>query len=197
MITSNVEAFNKRLNNIRLIADELPASLIIHRVEDLHIVYMNRTGLEGLGTTLEALQDLNQEQYFIKYFNPEDSNDYVPKIIHIIKTSSNAHISYFQQVRVPQKMEWAMYVSNTKIFARNKAGEATHLITIASMLDPVHHITAKVNRLMDEASFLRNNAHLVSTRGRLQRSFSYLQQQPILTDETSGINWALKIIMTR
>ena len=152
--------FTENLNNIRIVADALPASLIIHRVDDLHIVYMNKPGLEGLGTTLEELQDLSQEQYFVKYFNTEDSNDYVPKIINIIKTRSNDLVSYFQQVRASQNEEWKLVVSNTRIFARNEAGDATHLITIASALDPVHHITAKVNRLMDEVSFLRNNALL-------------------------------------
>lgn len=162
---TNTEAnnFNERLNYIRLIADDLPASLIIHRVEDLHIVYMNKPGLDILGTTLEELQGLNQEQYFIKYFNPDDSNDYVPKIINIIKTRSKDHVSYFQQVRQPQNMEWLLYVSNTRIFVRNTNGDATYLITIAGRLDPVHHITAKVNRLMDEVSFLRRNALLFAS----------------------------------
>ena len=31
------------------------------------------------------------------------------------------------------------------------------MLTIASVLDPVHHITAKVGRLVDEVAFLRHN----------------------------------------
>lgn len=154
--------FNQRLNKIREAADELPAALIIHDIEDLHIVYMNKPGLAGLGTTLASLQCLTQEQYHLKYFNVEDSNDYVPKLIHIIKSNQNEQVSYFQQIKTPRFSEWQLYVSNTKVFSRDEQGKATHLITIASMLDPVHHITSKVNRVMDEVTFLRSNALLFS-----------------------------------
>jgi DNA-binding NarL/FixJ family response regulator len=155
--------FAQRLNNIRLFADELPSALIIHRADTLEIVYMNSTGLNILGTTLEELQALGPDLYYVKYFNTEDSNDYVPKIMHIMRSQSNEQVSYFQQVRVPQNTDWQLFVSNTKVFARNEAGETTHLITTAGMIDPVHHITSKVNRVMEEINFLRNNNPLFLT----------------------------------
>ncbi|OOQ61164.1 response regulator transcription factor [Mucilaginibacter pedocola] len=153
----------QRLNNIRAFADELPSALIIHDAQSLEIVYMNSTGLNILETTLEELQALGPELYYVKYFNTEDSNDYVPKIMHIIKSNANDQVSYFQQVRVPRNTEWQLFVSNTKVFARNEAGEATYLITTAGLIDPVHHITSKVNRVMEEINFLRNNNPLFLT----------------------------------
>lgn len=152
-----VTDFKQRLANIRLFADDLPAALIIHCLDDLSIVFMNQTGLDTIGTTLEELQSMSQEQYYIRFFNEEDSNDYVPKIIQIVKSTTNDHVSYFQQVRVPLNKEWQLYVSNTKVFCRDGEGKPTHLITVAGMLDPIHHITSKVNRVMDEINFLRNN----------------------------------------
>lgn len=149
--------FKQRLENIRLFADELPAALIIHNLENLGIVYMNQIGLETIGTTLKELQNMSQEQYYVRFFNVEDSNDYVPKIIHIVKSNTRDHVSYFQQVRVPLNKEWQLYVSNTKVFCRDHAGKPTHLITVAGMLDPTHHITSKINRVMDEINFLREN----------------------------------------
>lgn len=150
-------SFEQRLNDIKKIADDLPAALIIHQADTLEIVYMNSTGLDTLGTTLEKLQQLGPEQYYVKYFNTEDSDEYVPKLMHIIKTNTSEQISYFQQVKIPLNEEWQLYVSNTKVFASNDAGEVTHVITVAGMLDPVHHITKKVSRLMDEISFLRKH----------------------------------------
>ena len=172
--------FNKRLNNIRLIADELPATLVIHDMQTGHLVYMNKPGLDILGATLEELQQLNQEEYHHRYFNSEDSADYVPKLVHIITTRSRKQVSYFQQVRIPLNKDWQLYASNSKIFAWNEAGEPTHLITIAGMLDPIHHITAKVNRLMDEASFLRKNAFLFAKLTKRERE--------ILTYMATGLN---------
>jgi DNA-binding NarL/FixJ family response regulator len=159
----------QRLNNIRLFADELPSALIIHDAVTLEIVYMNRTGLDILGTTLDELKALGPDLYYVKYFNTEDSNDYVPKIMHIMRSKVNEQVSYFQQVRVPQHTEWQLFVSNTMVFARNKAGNATHLITTAGMIDPTHHITSKVNRVMDEINFLRNNNPLFLTLTRREK----------------------------
>ncbi len=147
----------QRLESIRLFADELPATLIIHSLESLSIIYMNKIGLDTIGTTLEELERMSQQQYFMRFFNEEDSNDYVPKIIQLVKSAADIHVSYFQQVRVPLNKEWQLYASNTKVFHRDINGIPTHLITVAGMLDPVHHITSKVNRVMEEISFLRNN----------------------------------------
>jgi DNA-binding CsgD family transcriptional regulator len=161
--------FEAHLNNVRLVADLLPSALIIHRVDNLGIVYMNKIGLEGLGTTLEELQKIDNQQYHVKHFNSEDSKDYVPRIIQLIKTNSNDRVSYFQEVRVPTQMEWQLHVSNTKVFYRNEQGLPTHIITIASLLDPVHHISAKVNRLLDEAAFFRQNTPLFLTLTKRER----------------------------
>jgi DNA-binding CsgD family transcriptional regulator len=173
-------AFVQRLENLKILADDLPASLIIHQVEDLRIVYMNKTGLDGLGTTLEALQNIDSVQYHVRHFNSEDSDDYVPKVMRLVKSNTNEHVSYFQEVRSPADNGWQLYVSNTKVFARNENGIPTHIITIASLLDPVHHISVKVNRLLEETSFFRNNTSLFLLLTRRERE--------ILTWMARGMN---------
>ena len=163
------KTFTQKLSDIQSIADDLPSALIIHEVETLQIVYMNSVGLDILGTTLGELQAMGPETYHLKYFNTEDSNEYVPKILHLIKSKTQEQVSYFQQVRVPDNPEWQLFVSNTKVFARNDAGDATYMLTIASRLDPVHHITTKVNRLMNEIAFLRHNHLLFLTLTRREK----------------------------
>lgn len=163
------KTFTQKLSEIQSIADDLPSALIIHEVETLQIVYMNSVGLDILGTTLDELQAMGPETYHLKYFNTEDSDEYVPKILHLIKSKTQEQVSYFQQVRVPDNTEWQLFVSNTKVFARNEAGDATYMLTIASRLDPVHHITTKVNRLMNEIAFLRHNNLLFLTLTRREK----------------------------
>lgn len=163
------KTFTQKLSDIQSIADYLPSALIIHEVETLQIVYMNSVGLDILGTTLDELQAMGPETYHLKYFNTEDSDEYVPKILHLIKSKTQEQVSYFQQVRVPDNPEWQLFVSNTKVFARNDAGDATYMLTIASRLDPVHHITTKVNRLMNEIAFLRHNNLLFLTLTRREK----------------------------
>lgn len=163
------QTFTQKLSDIQSIANELPSALIIHEVETLQIVYMNSVGLNILGTTLDELKAMGPETYHLKYFNTEDSDEYVPKILHLIKSRTHDQVSYFQQARSSEHEEWQLFVSNTKVFARNEAGDATHILTLASMLDPVHHITTKVNRLMDDISFLRKNNLLFLTLTRREK----------------------------
>ncbi|SEP05601.1 regulatory protein, luxR family [Mucilaginibacter gossypiicola] len=163
------QTFTQKLLNIQSIADELPSALIVHEVETLQIVYMNSVGLNILGTTLDELKAMGPETYHARYFNSEDSDEYVPKILHLIKSRTQEKVSYFQQARSSKHTEWQLFVSTTKVFARNEAGDATHILTLASMLDPVHHITTKVNRLMDDISFLRQNNLLFLTLTRREK----------------------------
>lgn len=165
MIDNNApqpQEFDLLLDRLKMIADTLPAAVIIHRVTDLAVLYMNALGLDRLGITMDELKNLNKEEYYYRFFNTEDSDDYVPKIMRIMESNTDVNVSYFQQVRNQQNQEWQVFASNTKIFSRNENGEPTHLITISSQVDPVNHITTKVNRLMDELCFLRINNPLFS-----------------------------------
>jgi DNA-binding CsgD family transcriptional regulator len=153
-------SFTQLLHNIMLVADELPTPLIIHETETMDIIYMNKIGLDGLDATLEEIQGINTKQYHIRFFNSDDSDDYVPKVLMVIKGETDQPVSYFQQVRKPGDKEWRLYASNTKVFARDDSGKVTHMITIAALIDPVHHINAKISRLMDDVSFFRENNSL-------------------------------------
>ena len=167
LLTLVMNSFAEQLSDIKRIADSLPCAVIVHGIERLNIVYINKRGVDLFGTTMEELQSMDPQQYFIKYFNLEDSNENNPKIVHLIKSNTNDNVSYFQQVKTIK--EWQLFVSNTRVFSRNAAGEPTHLITTAGALDPTHHITANINRLMDEVRFLRDNSALFSNLTRREK----------------------------
>lgn len=157
------ETFADRLDAIKRMADELPAALIIHRTEDLSVVYMNQPGLEQLGITYEELQRLDDPEFHVRFYNTEESSEYVPKIMHIIRTKTSDQVSFFQHMRNPGTQTWQLYSTNTKVFCRDAAGDPTHIITVAGKIDPLHHVTSKVTRLMEELSFFRNNIPLFSS----------------------------------
>lgn len=167
--TASVNGFMQQFEIIQSYADDLPASVIIHKVDGLQIIYMNRIGLKGLGTTLEELLKTNSAQYHSKHFNSKSSSDYISKVMQLIEKNTSEKVSYFQEVRSPATKEWQLYISNTKIFARNDAGKPTHIITIASLLDPEHHVSSKVARLLDEASFFRENTRLYLSLTKRER----------------------------
>jgi DNA-binding CsgD family transcriptional regulator len=157
------ESFQARLANIKRIADELPSVLIIHKTEDLSIVYMNAEGLNAIGMSPEDIQKLNEAQFQVRFQHLEGSTESVPKMFGVFRTNSSDKLSSFQKVKNQESEEWQLYAMNTKVFQRDAAGDPTHVITIAGKIDPLHHITSKVSRLMSELNFLKTNNPLFLT----------------------------------
>lgn len=147
----------EKLEALKLIADDLPVPIIVQAVPDHALVYMNKVGLGILGIDLKELEAIDPREYVTRYFNIDDDKDYAAKINKRLQEVSENTTSYFQQVK-SKDGTWQLYASNTKVFVKNEKGVVTHLVTTASPLDPEHHITIKINRLMDDVRFLRNNA---------------------------------------
>src|SRR6478672_2269401 len=71
--------------------------------------------------------------------------------------------SYFQQVRSSPEHDWNWYLSSSKVFMRDETDKPTYMICTASPVDPRHHVTAKVNRLLEENNFLRRNQKIFAS----------------------------------
>ena len=131
---------------------------------------MSPRGLKMLGIHFDDIKGMHGRDYHDKYFNPQDADDYLPKILNIInKGDENAIVTYFQQVRPSELHDWKWYLSTSKIFMKDQEGNPTHIITIASPVDPEHHINSKVNRLLEENNFLRNNHEVFSSLTKRER----------------------------
>lgn len=155
-----------RIADIERVADMVPGVIIIHDLETSSVIYMSPKGEKLLGVTLPEIINMGA-QYHTHFFNPEDSNDYVPKIIGLLTRNNNDEsVTYFQQVRVMASKDWVWYMSNTKIFMRDDEGKPISTITLSFPVDPLHHITSKVSRLLEENIFLRKNYHQFSQLGK-------------------------------
>ncbi|MBD1393542.1 helix-turn-helix transcriptional regulator [Mucilaginibacter sp. ZB1P21] len=131
---------------------------------------MSERGVKGLQTTLQEIQALPAAEYYKRYFNSEDAQDYVPKILGLLERNNDDEmITYFQQVRLPGKPDWSWHMSSTKIFERDPSGKPSHTITIAVPIDAMHHMTAKATRLLEENNFLRRNYKNYSTLTKRER----------------------------
>lgn len=157
----------EKLNYIHSIQNELSSVVIIHDIRDSTVVYMSERGLKTLGVTLDDLR-LMATEYYQRYFNIEDAKDYVPKILGLLQRNNNEEmVSYFQQVRPSEYHDWSWYASCTKIFFRDEAGQPLLTITNSIPIDAQHYFNSKVERLLQENTFLRNNKHafaLLTTR---------------------------------
>lgn len=160
MLTENPtlkEKIRNRINEIKLIADEMPGIVLVHNMRDLSIEYMSQRGLDILGVSLDELIAMGPK-YHAKFFNEEETKEQVPKMIGLLeRNNDNELVALFQQVRRNENYPWEWYCTSVKIFMRDENGNPLLTIGIAIPIDPNHHLSQKVSRLLEENNFLRQN----------------------------------------
>lgn len=135
----------------------LPSITIIHRCGDLRVEYMSPQGTKILGVSIEELRSMGVEYYY-RYFNKEDAEDYVPKVFDLMERNSDDDIvCFFQQVRPTEDHEWSWYACCTRILMRDEDGRPALLISTVLPIDERHHLTSKIARVTEEKLFLRRN----------------------------------------
>lgn len=156
------EKIRQKIGSMAAVADELPGVLIIHNLRKQMVVeYISKRGERQLGVSLEKIREMGTE-YYNTFFNPEDAKDYVPKVTAFIEENNDDIVSFFQQVRANRGQPWTWHFSTTKILLRDEARAPVLTITMAYPIDPLHHVTTKVARLLDENNFLRRHYHKFS-----------------------------------
>ncbi|HEY0355755.1 MAG TPA: LuxR C-terminal-related transcriptional regulator [Flavisolibacter sp.] len=151
------------IEEIKAIENQIPSVIIIHDIRDSTVVYMSERGRRQLGVDLDELREMGQN-YYARFFNPEDAKDYVPKIFGLLERNNNDEIvSFFQQVRTSQNNDWTWYLSSTKIFIRDENDKPILTITNAIPIDNEHYFTSKIERLLQENNFLRSNKHVFAS----------------------------------
>ncbi|MDR6565773.1 regulatory protein, luxR family [Chitinophaga ginsengisegetis] len=154
----------EKLNALKAIDQELPVVVIVMNVVKSYVEYMSPRGCRELDITLEALQEMGA-RYYDTFFNPHDVADYLPKIINMLDApaAANITVTFFQQVRTTASRDWTWHLGSTRVFMRDAEGVPTHVITCVIPIDPLHHVTSKVNRLLEENNFLRRNQHIFAS----------------------------------
>ena len=151
------ERIRQKIREIAAVAEEIPGVIIIHNIIDLSVVYMSPRGQRILGVDNDELVRMGP-QYYQRFFNPDEAQDHVPKMISLLQSNNNDEsIALFQQVRAADSHEWTWYSTTVKIFMRDDEGKPLLTISVAIPIDPKHHITNKVSRLLDENNFLRKH----------------------------------------
>lgn len=180
-----------RIAQIAAAADFLPGVVIIHDLRTMGVAYMSQRGLQMLGTTLAELQALGSD-YNLKYFNPSDAEEYIPKLLGMLERNDDDEIvSFFQQVRTADSPDWVWHLSTVRVLLRDDEGRPLLAITFACPLNLLSHVTPKVARLLEENAFLRKNQLLFAQLTRRER-----QVLQLLAQGKSSINIAKELFIS-
>lgn len=164
------ERIRQKVDEIASCASNLPTPVIIHRLPGFSVHYMSPLALQLLGRTWEELKGLSKEEYHDTYFNPDDAEDYVPKILSLLERNTDESITFFQQVRTAKNRHWEWYVSSVRILLRDQHNQPVLSITIAQRVDPDNPFVTKAVRLLEENSFIREHLHDFAKLGKREVS---------------------------
>lgn len=160
----------EKIAEIRKTADEYPGAVVIHNIQEHTILFMSERGLAGLDQPWEKIRNIGFDEYFRRYFNPEDAKEYFPKIQEmLISPHPHEMVSFFQQVRTAEGGEWEWYLTSMRVLMNDDQGKPLLTISFAIPIDPKNHVTNKVNRLLEENTFLRNHLEKYSCLGKREK----------------------------
>ncbi|MFC6999061.1 LuxR C-terminal-related transcriptional regulator [Rufibacter roseus] len=155
---NNKDTIAEAVTEVEKLAEKMPCVLVLHNMQTMSVVWMSSRGLAILGVSAEEIEGKSEESYHSLHFNPEDAKDYVPKLQNLIECNDEEKIvTFFQQVRASESQEWQWYMSSAKIFKKDTENKPLLVLSISIPIDPHNHITAKVERLLEENNFLRKH----------------------------------------
>lgn len=147
----------EKIGQIAEVANDMPGVVIVHNTRTYSVEYISPKGEALLGYSLEEIIKMGPE-YLSRFFNPENINDYLPKIAVLIERNvMEESTSFFEQVMTLGSQEWKWYISSIKILMRDDNNKPLLTITLSVPIDPIQHITPKVSRLLDENAFIREH----------------------------------------
>lgn len=160
--------------------DLLPGVAIVHSIHDHRVIYMSEPGRKILNASNEEMQAMGMD-YYNKFFNPDEAQEYVPKVLGLLERNNNEEfLSFFQQVRPADSTEYEWWLSSTRIFMQDE-GKPSLTLTVAIPVDPEHNIATKVERLLHENNFLRKNGELFASLTKREKQILGMMAQ----DKTS------------
>lgn len=150
-------------------AEMMPAVVIIQQLEPFTSIYMTSRGLKELGITIDELRAMGPE-YLERFFNLEDSEDYLEKLKRLLQCRNTEEtFTFFQQVKINSQEDWVWHIGSTRIFYMDGQGDPTHIVTTAIPIDKLKHIPNKAERLLAEKNFFHDNLTKFLSLGKRER----------------------------
>ncbi len=147
----------KKIKAFTPFAEVFPSVVIVQQLEPFKSLYMSSRGLRELGISLEELKEMGTD-YLQRFFNLEDSEDYLQKLKGLLtRNDPDETFTFFQQVKFQERNDWVWHIGSTRIFFRDENGDPSHILTIAVPIDKLKHIPNKAERLLAERNFFHSN----------------------------------------
>lgn len=169
------QSIEEKIRLFSQLSEDLPV-FIIHDRKTKSVVYMSETGLENLGVTMAELRAMG-DQYYTRFFNPEDVAHYLAswEAFEANPGDKDSWFTFFQQVAQigAEQARWFLSVSKV-ITYDEETGSPLFALTLALKLNSYLPIAPKLERLVHENNFLRENLELFSSLTKKEKEILQL-----------------------
>ncbi|MGA9211279.1 helix-turn-helix transcriptional regulator [Kaistella sp.] len=154
------------LAEINLLGDMLPASLMLHRIENFQptgVFYMNNWGLKGLNKSLEEIENLG-DQYYDLFFEPHERKIIFKEIEnYLLEGDFTKQYNFFQRVKFEPTQEYMWFLSVCKLIKIKSASPATkQMLMLASPMQGMDQMIIQMNKILEENnSFKKEQKNLI------------------------------------
>ena len=164
------ESLKSKIRKIESFSEIVPGIIIIRELEGFGPVFISENGLKLMHTKLEAVQT-ETDKFQNSFFHNDDIYDYKNQLKELEKEADNdrSQFTFFQQLRLAQENEWIWHICTSEIFHRDENMVATHIITVANPINHLKHVPNKVNRLVAENLFFKQNFEKYRSLGKRER----------------------------
>lgn len=158
-----------RILSMASVLEALPGVAIVNDAADGSVIYMCEKGRRRLAVTLEELQAMGTD-YHARFFNLDHVSEYLPSLIAMMQRNEpEDSCTFFQQVRLHGYDDWQWHLSASRVFLRDVDGMPLAMLTLAQHITTDLHVTRKVDRLLDELTFIRGHGRSFSGLGIRER----------------------------
>jgi DNA-binding CsgD family transcriptional regulator len=151
---------NEKIHQFLSLSDYLPV-FVIHELitEEIKVIYMSPKGLEGIGITLNEVQEMGRK-YHELFFNNEDVEEYLSKWILFANdySNKNAWYTFFQQVNIKkcEKPVWFLTAS-TVILYDEESKVPLYSLALPLLLNQNLPIISKLEKILHENNFIKKH----------------------------------------
>ncbi len=171
----------EKVKSLNLLSAEFPV-YILHKLPEEHVFYMSPIGLKNLNITLEEIRDLGNK-YHQLFFNNEEADSYLYQWNEFKANQENlgSWFTFFQQVKQyennEEKLVW--FISLSKVLTLDDYGKPNLSITIALKISEYMPFIAKLDRIVEENKFLKDNLDLFLNLTKKEKLILKLMAQGI------------------
>ena len=142
---------------IESVGDYIPGNVLVTDLEKLTTVYMNRSGCNILGHSVEELQEQGPD-YFTNFFVPDEINKIIQTyLVMQQKQDRNEIFNFAHRVKLKNDSFYKWYFASAKLMYVPGSHISSKILLIVNEVNSLGYVNQKINSVLEESDWMKKN----------------------------------------